>query len=329
MQHIYDLDTIHLEGCWLTIGSFDGVHLGHQTLVQNLVEDAHAAGFPSVALTFYPHPSAVLKSRRPTFYLTSPDEKATLLGEMGVDYVITQRFDWALSEVSAETFLDRLQAQLGFRHLWVGQDFAFGHQRQGDVTFLKAVSQRREFQLHLLSPIRIDNEIVSSTRIRQALREGDIQHATKLLGRHYVLPGKVVVGSSRGKNLGFPTANLLVEQERAIPSPGVYASTVEVLGQTFLAVSNIGVRPTFDDQQAIPSIETHLLDFNGDLYQHDIRLAFVARLRDERRFPNPDALITQIEKDILQARDILQSILEATDAKSISATDLSASTGAS
>jgi riboflavin kinase/FMN adenylyltransferase len=310
MHHVQDFHSIQLERCYLTIGSFDGVHRGHQEIIKGLVSDAKAEDIPSVALTFFPHPSAVLLERKPIFYLTSPDEKADLLGTMGVEYVITQRFDLTLAQVSASSFLDTLQDRLGFRRLWVGEDFAFGHQREGDQRFLKRASEERGFELHVVPPVFIDNEVVSSTRIRNALRVGEVSLAAELLGRYFNITGVVVTGSDRGKRLGFPTANLRIEEGRAYPCPGVYVCLAEVAGRRWNAVTNIGVRPTFEESQEIAIVETHLLDFQGDLYNQEIRLAFIERLRDEKRFSSSAALISQINQDIDQARHILETALE-------------------
>jgi len=310
MQHIHDLGSIHLDGCGLTIGSFDGVHLGHQSLVLSMVTHANTAGLPSVVLTFYPHPSAVLRGRRPTFYINSPEEKAILLGDLGVDYVITQRFDHKLSQVSADAFLDMLQIHTGFSHFWVGEDFALGHEREGDHHFLETASANRKFQLHFVPPILLGEEVVSSTRIRQALRAGDVASVATYLGRTFTILGEVVAGSNRGKRLGFPTANLRVLEERAYPRSGVYACIAEVVGRHWPAVTNIGVRPTFEETQGVDTIETHLLDFNHDLYRQEMRLAFIDRLRDEQRFSSPEALIAQIQTDIRRAREILDPLME-------------------
>ncbi len=310
MQLIQDLSSVRLDHCYLTIGSFDGVHCGHQEIIKGLVSDAKTDGVPSVALTFFPHPSAVLRGQKPIFYITSPDEKADLLGYMGVDYVISQRFDLALARVSASSFLDTLQDQLGFRHLWIGEDFTFGYQREGDRHFLERVSAERGFELQVVPPVIINDEVVSSTRIRNALRVGEVTVAAEYLGRHFTVSGVVVTGSDRGKGLGFPTANLQIEEGRAYPSPGVYVCLAEIDDRRWKAVTNIGVRPTFEPRQETTTIETHLLDFQGDLYHQEIRLAFIERLRSEKRFSNSEALISQINKDIHQARRILDSIME-------------------
>ena len=264
-------------------------------------------------MTFYPHPFAVLSDRRPALYITSPDEKAALLGDLGVDYVITQRFDRKLSQVSAGAFLDTLQSHLGFKHLWIGEDFALGYKREGDHQYLKLAGVERGFQLHTILPVTRNGETVSSTRIRDALRAGDVASVANFLGRSFTIPGEVVIGSNRGKQLGFPTANLCISEDRVSPGPGVYACLAEVAGQTWKAVANIGTRPTFEENQEIHTIETHLLDFDGDLYRQTLLLSFIDRLRDEKRFSGPEALISQIKTDIQHANEILDPMMEADD----------------
>jgi riboflavin kinase/FMN adenylyltransferase len=303
MQHVGDLAEVRLAASALTIGSFDGVHRGHQDLLGRMLAAARARGLPAVALTFYPHPSVVLRGRKPAYYITSPEEKADLLAKLGIDLVITQTFDLELSRVEAPDFLDRLTAQLGFQDLWAGEDFALGHQRRGDRHYLARVSEERGFELHLVPPLMLEGEVVSSTRVREALRSGDVARVASYLGRHFELPGRVTRGVGRGKKLGIPTANLEVWEERAVPGLGVYACLVDLDGRRKPAVVNIGVRPTFGE--SVPVVEAHLLDFEGDLYDRELKLVFVDRLRDEQRFSGPDALIDQIGRDILRARELL------------------------
>ncbi len=305
MEHFHSLDEVDLEGSGLTIGAFDGVHRGHQRIVASLTEDAQRMGVPAVVLTFYPHPSVVLGGRQPPFYLTSPEERAELLAELGVALVITETFDHELSKVTAAEFLDRLKARLGFRRLWVGPDFALGHQREGTVHYLHEVQEARGFELVVVDPVRVGGEVVSSTRIREALRSGDVARAATYLGRWFSLPGAVVEGAGRGKELGIPTANLSVWQERAYPRRGVYACFAELEGVHHMAVTNVGVRPTFEEEPPRPIVETHILEFDKDLYGRTVRLHFVERLRDERRFEGPDALLEQIERDIQRGRGVL------------------------
>lgn len=310
MKHIRDLAKIHLPESNLTIGSFDGVHLGHQALLKAMAAHAHEKGLPAVVLTFFPHPSVVLRGRKPAFYINTPEEKAKRVAEFGVDMMITLRFDQALSEVSAEDFLAHLHDRLGFKDLWIGQDFAMGHNREGNRHFLQARSSAYGYQLHVIPPVLIEGEIVSSTRVREALRSGDVARVERYLGRPFVLPGRVVRGAGRGRALGFPTANLAIWDERAHPRSGVYACLAEAKGQQWRAVTNIGVRPTFDDGKVSPIVEAHLLDFEGDLYDEIVRLSFLARLRDEQKFPDAQALLERIRRDIVRAREILDHRLE-------------------
>ena len=305
MKHVRDLSDFHLEGCDLTIGSFDGVHLGHQALIRAMVAHAHASGVPAVVLTFFPHPSVVLRGRKPAFYINTPEEKARRIGDFGVDYVITMRFNRSLSEVSAQAFIARLLEHLRFKDLWIGQDFALGHDREGNRHFLAQEGRRRGYRLHVIPPVLVEGEIVSSTRVREALRSGDVARVERYLGQPFVLPGRVVKGAGRGKGLGFPTANLATWEERAHPRSGVYACLAEVLGKRWKAVTNIGVRPTFEQDRTSPTVEAHLLDFQGDLYDETMRLAFIARLRDEQKFPDAEALMARIRRDITRAREIL------------------------
>ena len=306
MQHLQDLSELRLKRSSLTIGSFDGVHLGHQDLLRRMVGQANQADLPVVVLTFYPHPSVVLGQRAPAFYITAPDEKAELLGKGGADYVITQVFDLELSRVEAEDFLDRLTTQLGFEELWAGENFALGHQRRGNRHYLEQESQARNFRYHLVPPMVVGGEVVSSTRVREALRSGDVARAASYLGRRFELPGVVQEGAGRGKELGIPTANLKIWEERAFPAVGVYACMAEVDGARRQAVTNIGFRPTFEDELQVPVVEAHLLDYEGELYAKEIKLEFVDRLRDEIRFSGPEALINQIKADIRYARGLLE-----------------------
>jgi riboflavin kinase/FMN adenylyltransferase len=305
MQHLLHIDQLSLESCSLTIGSFDGVHKGHQALVKELVSQAREVHDTSVVLTFFPHPSVVLRGRKPAFYINTPEEKAQLLGALGVDVVVTHPFDLKLSRVSAEDFLSQLHVRCGFRNLWVGEDFVLGHNRRGDRFFLEREGQERGFQLHQIKPVMVSGEIVSSTRVREALRSGDVARVESYLGRPFEVPGKVVQGAGRGQGLGFPTANLEIWEERAFPRKGVYACMAEVDGRRWKAVTNIGVRPTFNSDEVSPTVEAHLLEFSGDLYGKEIRLAFIARLRDERRFAGPEALMERIQVDILRAEEML------------------------
>ncbi len=305
MQHYRSLEAVQLQACWLTIGSFDGVHRGHQVVIRKLVEGAHDAGMPAVVLTFHPHPAAVLRGYNYAFYLTTPEERARLLGELGVDVVITHPFNRDIAAIEARDFMTMLHRRLNVQHLWVGYDFAMGKDRQGNYAMLHELGQELGYQTHLTSALKIGDDVVSSSRIRFLLGTGQVDEAAELLGREFALSGKVIHGDQRGASLGFPTANLEVWGGQVIPAAGVYVCRAGVQGQTWGAVTNIGVRPTFEVEPVPPRVETHLLDFQGDLYGQELRLSFIKRLRGEQRFPNIQALVAQIQHDVAQARELL------------------------
>lgn len=306
MLHHTSLQDLHLQDAWLTIGSFDGVHKGHQAILHKLIAGAHAAGAPAVVLTFYPHPSIVLRGRSGPFYLTSPEERARLLGELGVDRVITLTFDQELASQTARQFVQAMCDHLGLRHLYVGHDFALGRGRQGDLPFLQNLGNEMGFSVNVMHPIRSQGQVISSSRIRAALLEGDVRQANAMLGRRYPVSGEVVAGDGRGRTIGIPTANLDIWPERLLPRSGVYACLAGVDGQIRRAVVNIGVRPTFENQETLPRLEAHLLDYAGDLYGKDMTIFFVSRLRDEQRFSSFQDLVTQIHADIQRAKKILR-----------------------
>ncbi len=305
MQHYRSLKDVQVKGAWLTIGSFDGIHLGHQEILRQLTRGAHAAGSPAVVLTFYPHPAVVLGKRKRAFYLTTPEEQAELLEALSVDLLITHPFDQDVASLSAQQFLNNLMDHLGLSQLWVGHDFAMGHNREGDVPALKRLGELHSFQVQVISPVTLEGEVVSSSRIRALLAEGSLAQANRLLGRPYRLSGTVVQGQGRGRTLGIPTANLAVSDERALLQTGVYVCRVRVLDRWHGAVTNIGVRPTFGAEDETLTVETHLLDYDKDLYGQRLSLEFVERLRGEKRFSGPQALVEQIHADIAQARQRL------------------------
>ena len=309
MQHFGSLDDAQLPNCWLTIGSFDGVHLGHQEIVRKLVGGAHAEGLPAVVLTFSPPPAVVLQKRLHPAYLTSPTERAGLLGQLGVDVVITHPFTLELANTGAAEFTTWVHQHLHFSHLYVGYDFALGRGRQGNVAFLKEYGMQLGYTMNIQEPISNGGQVISSSQIRRALAEGEMSQANRLLGRPYRLSGKVVHGDGRGRTIGIPTANLALPAERVVPKSGVYVCLAQVEQVAFPAVTNIGVRPTFENQPVLPQVETHLLDYNQDLYGKHIDLDFVERLRDEQRFASIESLVNQIQSDINRARDILDSVL--------------------
>ena len=308
MQHIKDLKEVNLDRSWLTIGTFDGVHLGHQQIITALVKGARAAGLPSVVVTFFPHPQLVLQEQSRPFYLTLPETRARLLAELGVDYVYTWPFDLATSQLSARQFVGQLSDHFHFEHLLIGYDFALGKNREGNAEVLRSIGVDYGYSVDQIPPYRFKGSLVSSSRIRQELRAGNVREAAALLGRDFEVSGEVIKGDDRGKSLGFATCNLAVHPELVDIKPGVYACQAVVEGKTWMAVTNIGFRPTFGDDLKSPRIEAHLLDFSGDLYGQRVRLSFVARLRDEMKFSEVSGLIAQIQHDVAQTRQILSQL---------------------
>lgn len=305
MHHFWSLEDVSLQDTWLTIGTFDGVHRGHQEIVQKLTNGAHQAGSKAVVLTFYPHPAVVLGKRQNAFYLTNPEERATLLGEYGADAVITFPFTPKTSHTSAADFVRLLKKHLGMDHLLVGPDFALGRDREGNITSLRDLGRVYGYSVSTIPPVELNGEVVSSSRVRQALTKGDTELARLLLGRPYFVSGQVVPGDGRGKTIGVPTANLALWMDRALPKSGVYVSQANINGQTFGAVTNIGIRPTFASSNESPQVETHLFNFSDQIYGQEIQVNFINRLREEKRFPNVDELVDQIKRDISQAKEIL------------------------
>ena len=305
MQHFSSLEGVHLHESWLTIGSFDGVHLGHQEIIRHLVSEAHSREALAVAMAFFPHPAIVLGKRQNPLYLTTIEERAEIMGEMGVDVVITYPFDLQTANMSAREFIALLHEHIKFEGLCVGHDFALGKNREGNTEKLSLLGQEFGYQVELIAAVKNDDVIVSSSGIRTKILEGEIEQAMRFLGRHYRIKGKVIPGDGRGKTIGIPTANLEIWQEQAIPKTGVYAAWAKIRDRTFEAVVNIGVRPTFEPETSLPRVEAHVLDFHEEIYGEEIILSFVARLRDERRFPNIEALVEQIRYDISRTKQLL------------------------
>ncbi|MBN1428425.1 MAG: bifunctional riboflavin kinase/FAD synthetase [Anaerolineae bacterium] len=305
MRHVYSLDQVTLsQPSVVTIGVFDGVHRGHHYLLTQLVDQARANHQTAVVLTFFPHPRIVISGNQSRFYLTLPEAKARIMEALGVDLVITHPFDDSVRQIRAASFVETLLENLNLRSLWVGADFTLGYQREGNVDFLQAAAHRHGFELRVVDMMDAGGERVSSSRVRDALSNGDVTEAARLLGRSYRIAGRVVKGAGRGHTIGFPTANIEVPNEQAIPAHGVYICQAMFDQTQIPAVTNVGLRPTFDGTGS-STIEAHLLDFSGDLYSHPIELDFVARLRGEQKFSTPQALIDQINRDIDQARIIL------------------------
>ena len=287
----------------VTIGVFDGVHRGHQALIGQVVERAHAIAGTSVVLTFHPHPRAVLRPDVPTYALTSLSERLRLIAELGVDTVATLEFTRALSLLSAEEFLDLLQAHVNLRELWVGDDFALGHHRSGTVARLSELGVERGFVVHPVTQFADGGDRISSSRVRDLMTAGDVAQAALLLGRYPYIAGTVIPGLQRGRTLGFPTANLALNAAYVLPADGIYAVYAELDGVRLPAVANIGVRPTFGTNDRL--VEVYILDFDQRIYGKVLGVHLVKRLRPEARFASVADLVAQMRRDVADARSVL------------------------
>ncbi|MCC7205779.1 MAG: riboflavin biosynthesis protein RibF, partial [Anaerolineae bacterium] len=278
-----------------------------QHLIAHLVAAARAKGYQAAVLTLFPHPDRVIRGQTGRYYLTTPDEKAELLGALGVDAVVTHPFNDEVRRMRAATFIDLLREHLQMRSLWVTADFALGYKREGNFSFLSAQGQEKGFEVVEIGLLRSeDHRQISSSGIREALLNGDLRTANDWLGRPYRVQGVVIPGDHRGRTIGFPTANLQVWDEQIIPTNGVYACWAWLDGVRHKAVTNIGVRPTFGAADAV-RVEAHLLDFDADLYGQTMGLDVVARLRDEMKFSGLDALVSQIRADAAHGRALLSA----------------------
>ncbi len=289
----------------LTIGVFDGVHRGHQRLISQVVNLAAAKGYKAGVVTFRNHPDSVFNPDFEPQYITSVPERIRLIEQLGVDFVAPITFDKALAGVRARAFVERLQRSFGMRALVVGPDFAMGYRREGDVNRLAVMGADLGFSVSVTELLADDGDAVSSTSIRRALAAGDVVDVAKKLGRNFAISGVVVSGEKRGRTLGFPTANLEVDTDMAVPRNGIYATRAYVGDKVYMAATSIGTRPTFDGTGR--TIEAFLLGFDNILYNRQLRLEFVQRLRDELRFDSVEALLERMELDVEQTRAILQA----------------------
>jgi riboflavin kinase/FMN adenylyltransferase len=287
----------------LTIGSFDGLHVGHQELLRKLIRRAKETRRWSGMVTFDPLPRAVLTPEDNTVCLTTVEDKIELLARWGLDLLAIMPFTPDLAQTSARDFVQMLRKHLHMTELWIGWDFALGRGRTGNARTLTKLGRAMGFDVHVIEPVQNGSVVISSTQIRRLIAAGRVREAAELLGRYHQFRAVVISGEGRGRQLGFPTANLRVSGHCAIPEGGVYAGYVRWGDKRYPAVANIGYRPTFGEEEY--TIEAHLLDFDHDLYGQEVRLEFVERLRAERRFASVEALRAQIGEDIARAREIL------------------------
>lgn len=291
----------------LMLGNFDGVHLGHQALIGSAVADAKAIDGRAVVFTFSPHPLQVLAPERaPRLILTEAD-KLALLEAYGAEIAIVQKFDLDFAHIEAEKFVkDYLVRRIGVTKVWVGKDLRFGKARKGRVEDLIRWGTEDGFGVGVVGPVEIAGHRVSSSRIRTLIERGQVRPAAQNLGRHHFVSGRVIAGHGRGRDIGFPTANIEPATE-AVPLDGIYATLFEVGGRRWHSATSIGVNPTFGAGPR--TIESFVFDFDGDLYGKDVKVHFVERIRDEKKFSSLESLAQQIDRDVLDAREILRAVI--------------------
>jgi riboflavin kinase/FMN adenylyltransferase len=304
---ICTLDTLpeRIENPVVTIGNFDGVHQGHQALFRKVIERAREINGTSAVITFDPHPVKVMSPRRLKPLITILEQKKELVTDQGIDLLLLIKFTPEFAVMSARDFVKNILVEkMGIKEIVVGYDYAFGHNREGNVKFLRKLGHQLDFTLHQVEPIHVGNYLVSSTSIRNLIIEGKVADANRLLGRNYQIRGEVVTGKKRGKALlGYATANLKLD-DGLLPREGVYIVTVELQGNTFQGLTNIGYNPTFRDETL--SIETHIFGLSDNILHEKIKVNFLSRLRDEITFTSAEELSQQIADDINRAREFFQ-----------------------
>ena len=287
-----------------TIGNFDGVHLGHKKIIDAVKKEAREKGLSSCVITFHPHPQKVLQNIDIPL-LVPIRERLKLLESQGVDYVACYTFTKELSQISAKDFItETLVGKLNLKHLIVGPDFSFGRKREGNSELLRVMGGQLGFETRVLEPAVIEDKIVSSTAVRQFVRDGDVREASKFLGYDFYIEGQVVEGERRGRQIGFPTLNIDSDWD-ILPKVGVYATRVYIDDEQKESITNVGYRPTFGSDKLL--IETHVFDFGKEVYGKRVRVEFIKRVRDEQKFDGPDALVEQIELDVLEVKEILST----------------------
>jgi riboflavin kinase/FMN adenylyltransferase len=304
-RHIEDPNLL-LPASVVTMGNFDGIHLGHQTLIHNAVEESRKLGYPSIVLTFEPHPLKILVPDRAPRLILAYQDKVEFLQSLGVDIVIAQYFDRPFASIEADDFVIRLLVEhLKVRKLWVGRDLRFGRDRKGGINDLLRLAPTLGFEVGVVEPILLRGSRISSSRIRQLIEEGRVDEARPMLGRCHFVSGRVVAGHRRGRDLGFPTANISSHTE-VLPSNGIYATLFEMNDKKWPSVSSIGVNPTFGDGPR--TVETFILDFDADIYGESVKLSFVKRIREERKFAVLADLIAQMHEDVKTTKALFQEL---------------------
>ncbi len=284
------------------LGNFDGLHIGHMALINTLIEESKFVGLKSLIYTFTKHPEHILRKKLFKPLLVTPNKKIELLSKTDLNYLYFDEFDEVFSRMKPEDFVKNiLFDKLNIKLAICGFNYKFGFKGLGNISLLKDMGEKLKFRVYVLPPVKVGSDIVSSTRIRNVISEGKLDEVFSLLARHYSIRGEVIHGSHIGQTIGFPTANFYLEDYLLLPSIGVYASKTLFNKKLYDSITNVGNNPTFGNTNNI-SIETHILDFNGDLYGKNIEIFFISKIRDEKKFDSKEDLIEQIKKDIVMVR---------------------------
>ncbi|MCK6539637.1 MAG: bifunctional riboflavin kinase/FAD synthetase [Anaerolineales bacterium] len=305
MLHFRSLEEVTLPASWLTVGVFDGVHRGHQRIINRLVAGAHENGLPAVVLTFDPHPAKFF-GRGDIKLLTLPGERARLLGDLGVDVVVTHPFNRDVANTTAYDFMKYLKSRIGLTHILLGYDSTLGKDREGNASRLSEIGAELGYAVEVISALGDESGVISSTEIRKLITVGKVAEAARLMAHPYALQGMVSRGDQRGKAIGFPTANLAYAREKVVPAGGIYACWAYLGREKHQAAVNIGTNPTFTPDKTTLNVEAYLLDFDRDIYGEVLQLEFAARLRDELKYDSVAALVEQIRRDVEQTREVLR-----------------------
>lgn len=297
-------------GCGIGLGNFDGLHIGHMALLNILISECGLYGYNSMVYTFKRHPGNIIGRANSTMLLMTQEKKSQILESLPVDYVYYEEFNEKFSKMEPEEFVKKILVdRLNMRLAVAGFDYTFGHKGKGNAALLEELGQSLGFRTLIIPPVKINDEIISSTRIRELLHGGEAHRAFYMLGRHYSVTGTVIEGFKMGKKLGYPTANIVAQPYLLLPSFGVYLTKTVIGGRIYSGVTNVGIKPTVSEDGTGANIETHILDFDFDLYEKKIEVYFLKKLRDERKFNSKDELREQIKADIETARDIFNKYL--------------------